>query len=197
MTAEPVTDKARATRDRLARSAGAMFEAEGYGAVSLRGLATENGLTTGAIYGHFRNKADLLAAAIADRITTDLVEPSLGLGEDLPGTLAWQAARYPDRRGLRALLVEGAHAAHVDEEAGQTIGAVLGAQLDQWRTQYRDIQSDGGYEGVDMDALLTLLLAVELGLGVLEATGVGLPAPDTWSATVRRVVEGVEGVARS
>src|SRR5690606_2741085 len=130
---------ARATRDRLARSAGVLFEAEGYGAVSLRGVATGNGLTTGAIYGHFRNKADLLAAAIADRITTDLVEPSLGLGEDLPGTLAWQAARYEDRRGLRALLVEGAHAARVDDDAAVTIGAVLETQLDQWRAQYREI----------------------------------------------------------
>jgi len=191
MTTEPVTDKARATRDRLARSAGAMFEAEGYGAVSLRGVATENGLTTGAIYGHFRNKADLLAAAIADRITSDLVAPSLGRGDDLPGTLAWQAAHYPERRGLRALLVEGAHAGHVDDDAGRTIGAVLGAQLDQWRAQYREIQSEGGYDGVDMDALLTLLLAVELGLGVLEATGVDLPDPATWSSTVRQVVEGV------
>lgn len=189
----PVTEKARATRARLVRSAGGMFERAGYGGVSLRDVATENDVTTGAIYGHFRNKANLLAAAIADRITSDLVEPSHGLGEDLPGTLAWQAAHYRDRTGLRALLVEGAHAARVDGDAAATIGAVLEAQLAQWRAQYREIPTDGHFEGVDMDALLTLLLAVELGLGVLEATGVGLPDPEDWSATVRRVVEGVAG----
>lgn len=191
MVAPPPTEKARATRAALVRSAAEMFERAGYGGVSLRDVAKENAVTTGAIYGHFRNKADLLAAAIADRIATDLVEPSLGLGEDLPGTLAWQAAHFEDRTGLRALLVEGAHAARVDEEAAATIGAVLETQLAQWREQYRGIPADGTYAGVDMDALLTLLLAVELGLGVLEATGVDLPTPDAWSATLRQVVEGV------
>lgn len=192
MAAIPPTEKARATRAALVRSAGEMFEREGYGVVSLRDVAKENAVTTGAIYGHFRNKADLLAAAIADRIDTDLVAPTRGTGASLPDTLARQALEYRDRTGLRALLVEGAHAAHVDEEAGQTIGEVLRARLDEWSEQYRQVQARGGFDGVDMDALLTLLLAIEVGLGVLEATGVELPDPPVWSDTVRRVVEGVE-----
>jgi len=191
MAAIPPTAKARTTRAALVRSAGEMFEREGYGAVSLRDVARENDVTTGAIYGHFRNKADLLAAAIADRIDTDLVAPTRGTGASLPDTLAWQAELYRARAGLRALLVEGAHAAHVDEEAGQTIGAVLQARLDEWGAQYREVQAQGGFDGIDMDALLTLLLATELGLGILEATGVGLPDPAAWAATVRRVLEGI------
>lgn len=191
MTTPAVTDKARVTRDRLVAAAAARIEQDGYDAVSLRDVAADAGLTTGAIYGHFRNKADLLAAAVAGRIGSDLEAPSRGLGSDLPGTLAWQAAHVADRRHLRALLVEGAHAARADAEAGRSIGAVLEAQLGEWRVQYRAVQGAGGYAGVDMDALLTLLLAVELGLGVLEATGVALPDPTVWSETVRRVVEGV------
>jgi len=192
MAANPPTEKARATRAALVRSAGEMFEREGYGAVSLRDVARHNDVTTGAIYGHFRNKADLLAAAIADRIDTDLVAPTRGTGASIPETLAWQAERYRDRVGLRALLVEGAHAAHVDDEAGRTIGEVLRARLDEWGGQYREVQSRGGFDGVDMDALVTLLLAMELGLGVLEATGVDLPAPPVWSATVRHVLDAIE-----
>ena len=192
MAAIPPTAKARTTRAALVRSAGEMFEREGYGAVSLRDVARENDVTTGAIYGHFRNKADLLAAAIADRIDTDLVAPARGTGASLPDTLAWQAEQYRTRAGLRALLVEGAHAAHVDEEAGRTIGEVLRARLDEWGGQYRGVQAQGGFDGIDMDALLTLLLAMELGRGILEATGVDLPDPASWSATVRRVLEGIE-----
>jgi AcrR family transcriptional regulator len=192
MAATPPTDKARATRAALVRSAAEMFERAGYGAVSLRDVAKENAVTTGAIYGHFRNKADLLAAAIADRIETDLVAPTRGTGASLPDTLASQAARYRERAGLRALLVEGAHAAHVDEDAGRTIGEVLRARLDEWGGQYREVQAGGSFADVDPDALLTLLLAMEVGLGILEATDVALPDPATWSATVRRVLEGIE-----
>lgn len=192
MSAIPPTEKARATRAALVRSAAEMFERQGYGAVALRDVARENDLTTGAIYGHFRNKADLLAAAIADRIDTDLVAPTRGTGAGLTDTLATQARQYRSRAGLRALLVEGAHAAHVDDDAGRTIGAVLQARLEEWREQYRGIQAQGGFAGIDMDTLLFLLLAMELGLGVLEATDVDLPKPSAWSATVRRLLEGID-----
>ncbi|MFM8302866.1 MAG: TetR family transcriptional regulator [Actinomycetota bacterium] len=192
MTAVPTTDKARATRKALVRSAGAMFEESGYTAVAVRDVARENGVTTGAIYGHFRNKADLLAAVIADRIDRDLVAPARGTGAGLTDTLAAQARRYPERAGLRALLVEGAHAARIDDDAGRAIGEMLQAYLDEWREQYRGVQARGEFLRVDMDALLTLLLAMELGLGVLEATDVGLPSAPAWSATVRQILEGIE-----
>ena len=61
-----------------------------------------------------------------------------------------------------------------------------------WQAQYREVQAHGSFPDVDMDALLTLLLAMELGLGILEATGVDLPEPSAWSATVRRVLEGIQ-----
>ena len=191
MSAEPPTEKARATRAALVRSAGAMFERSGYGAVALRDVARDNAVTTGAIYGHFRNKADLLAAAIADRIETDLEAASRGQG-GLTDTLARQAREYRSRAGLRALLVEGAHAAHVDDDAGRTIGEVLEGKLAEWRAIYRDLQADGGFADVDMDTLVTMLWAMELGLGVLEATEVDLPKPSAWAATLRRVLEGIE-----
>ncbi|MFA5884948.1 MAG: helix-turn-helix domain-containing protein [Acidimicrobiia bacterium] len=191
MTAVPPTAKARATRAALVRSAGELFEESGYGAVSIRDVARGNDVTTGAIYGHFRNKADLLATAIADRIETDLEGPHYGqIG--LPDYLARQARAYRSRAGLRALLVEGAHAAHIDEEAQRTIGDVLEAKLAEWRAIYRTLQDDGAFEGVDMDTLVTMLWAMEVGLGILEAADLDLPKPGAWSSTVRRLLEAIE-----
>lgn len=191
MSVVPATEKARATRAALVRTAGERFEESGYGAVSIRDVARETDVTTGAIYGHFRNKADLLAAAIADRIETDLEGPAHGRG-GLTDTLARQAREYRARAGLRTLLVEGAHAARIDEAARHTIGAVHAAKLAEWRTIYRDLQAtDGGFETIDMDTLVAMLWAMEIGLGVLEATDVDLPAPGAWSATLRRLLEGV------
>lgn len=192
MSAVPATEKARATRAALIQSAAAMFEHAGYGAVALRDVARANDLTTGAIYGHFRNKADLLAAAIADRIETELVAPTRGSGATLTEVLATQAHDYRARAGMRALMVEGAHAAHVDEDAGDTIRGVLDERLSEWREQYRSVQAAGAFREVDMDALLVLLLAVELGLGVLEAIDVDLPEPSAWSSIVRHILEAIE-----
>jgi TetR/AcrR family acrAB operon transcriptional repressor len=174
------------------RSAGDLFEASGYGAVSIRDVARSNDLTTGAIYGHFRNKADLLAAAIADRIESDLEGPKFG-HVGLTEYLARQARAYRSRAGLRALLVEGAHAGHVDEDARREIGELYETKLAEWRAIYRTLQDeDDSFAGIDMDTLVVLLWAMELGLGVLEAAAVDLPKPTAWSATLRRLLEGVE-----
>jgi AcrR family transcriptional regulator len=192
MTAVPPTEKARATRAALVRSAGELFEASGYGAVSIRDVASHNNLTTGAIYGHFRNKADLLAAAIADRIASDLEGPNFG-HVSLTEYLSRQARAYRSRAGLRALLVEGAHAGHVDDDAREEIGEIYEAKLAEWRAIYRSLQADeDSFRGVDMDTLVTMLWAMELGIGVLEATGVDLPKPAAWSAALRQLLEGIE-----
>jgi AcrR family transcriptional regulator len=174
------------------RSADATFARLGYGATTVRAIAERSDVTTGAIYRHFRNKADLLAAAIARRIETDLEAPSRGRGEGLVDTLARQAREYRDRAGLRALLVEGAHAAHVDADAARTIREVLASRLAQWQAIYEDVaEREQGFAGIDMPTLVIALLAMELGLGVLEATRVDLPDPEAWSALVRRLLEGI------
>jgi AcrR family transcriptional regulator len=192
MTAVRPTEKARATRAALVRSAGELFEASGYGAVSIRDVAGHNNLTTGAIYGHFRNKADLLAAAIADRIASDLEGPNFG-HVSLTEYLTRQARAYRSRAGLRALLVEGAHAGHVDDDAREEIGEIYEAKLAEWRAIYRTLQAEeDSFRGVDMDTLVTTLWAMELGLGVLEAAGVDLPKPAAWSAALHQLLEGIE-----
>ena len=70
--AEPLTQKARATCAAVVESASDLFIEQGYGAVSVRDLGARTQVTSGAIYGHFRNKADVLVAAIADHIDRDL-----------------------------------------------------------------------------------------------------------------------------
>jgi hypothetical protein len=52
------------------------------------------------------------------------------------------------------------------------------------------LQRDGEIDSaVDVDAMLDLVWAVELGLGVLEALDVDLPKPGRWAQTVHRVME--------
>jgi AcrR family transcriptional regulator len=98
--------------------AGDMFAEHGYLQTSIRDIARRASLTTGAIYGHFRSKAELLAEVINTRTADELESQTVGLGgePDYIGTLTRQAKRVRKRRRLRALIVQGAAAAQTDDD---------------------------------------------------------------------------------
>jgi AcrR family transcriptional regulator len=185
---DPPTKKARATRAALIKSAGDCFVDDGYGAVTVRDLARRTQVTSGAIYGHFRNKADLLVAAIRERIASDLEEPLGGRHLGLVDYLTAQARSYRSRAAMRALIVEGAAASRVDADVRGRLRADQSAKLGDWRSIYRALQDGGQIDGdVDIETMVAYLWAAELGLGVMEALDVELPKPGRWAATVNRV----------
>src|SRR5688500_11530393 len=57
------------TRLRLLDAAYELLIRDGYHATTLQGVARRAGLTTGAIYGHFANKQELMASAVLARWT--------------------------------------------------------------------------------------------------------------------------------
>ncbi len=76
-------------------------------------------------------------------------------------------------------------------------GALQTAELAEWKAIYHDIQVTEGLDpAVDMDAVLIMLWATELGLGVLESWDVELPKPATWARLVDRVLASLEPSAR-
>jgi AcrR family transcriptional regulator len=181
-------DRGRTTREALVRSAAELFVEEGYGAVSVRDLARQTHLTSGAIYGHFRNKADLLVAAIADRIATELEGPQ-GKTNNFSSYIGRQWRTYRSRTAMRALLVEGAAAARVDDDVRDELSKLLSTKLDEWRAIYHEVQIDEKMDpDVDMDTVVVMLVAIELGLGVLESIGLDLPKPAAWERTVERLL---------
>src|SRR3954452_15481259 len=181
-------EKTRATRAALVESATALFVEKGYGAVSVRDVARRTHMTSGAIYGQFRNKADLLVAAIAEHISLDLEQPSRQ-GSDFRTAIARQWRTYRSRAGMRALLVEGAAAARVDDEVRSQLNELQSARIADWKRIYHDIQEHEGIDpDVDMDAVLIMLWATELGLGVLESWDVELPKPRVWGQLADRVL---------
>jgi AcrR family transcriptional regulator len=188
----PLTNKARITRAALVRSAYDLFIEEGYGAVSVRDLARRTQVTSGAIYGHFRNKADVLVAAIADHIDRDLYLKSKN-GDTLRTYMQRQWRAYRSRSGLRSLMVEAAAAARIDPEVKRQLHELQQKQLAEWRAIYRDLQENEGLDpDIDMDALLTMLWATELGLGMLEAWDVELPKPTAWAKIIDRFIGSLE-----
>src|SRR4029453_894757 len=64
-------EAAQATRERLLDAAEALFREQGVTRTSLSEVATAAGMTRGAVYWHFKDKADLFRA-MCDRATLPL-----------------------------------------------------------------------------------------------------------------------------
>ncbi|MBL8776797.1 MAG: TetR/AcrR family transcriptional regulator [Acidimicrobiales bacterium] len=192
--AEAVDDApAPLTRDRLLELAGQVFADEGYAAVSVRDLARRSSLTTGAIYAHFLNKADLLVEAIDARVDAG-VEAPRDIETTFRAYLEGVGRRYPERAQLRALLLEGAAAARGDAAVRERLNREQERRLESWIVEYEAAQGSGELDpDVDMRAAVMMLWAIELGLGVLEAFAIDAPDPEAWADLTRRFIESIEG----
>jgi AcrR family transcriptional regulator len=182
-------EKAQATRAALIELAAEMFAENGYLQTSIRDVAHRGEVTTGAIYGHFRNKADLLVAAINQRIAEELEAQSMGVGDapDHIESLTRLSADYTKRRRLRALIVQGAAAAHTDDETREKLRAEQLEHLNAWIAGYeRDRERLGIDPSVDIRTAVIFTWAVEVGLGVLEGIGIEPRSRKAWGDMANR-----------
>jgi len=183
-------EEARATRARLLELAGDLFAERGYLQTSIRDLANHAGVTSGAIYGHFRNKAELLAEAINARTAALLEADTMGLprNSDYVETLTRQGTRAPKRRRLRALIVQGASAAQTDEETRTRLREEQRAHIDEWVAGFeRDRERLGLDPAIDIEAAVLFVWAAELGLGVLESVGIEPRTVKSWADIQNRL----------
>lgn len=94
-------EEALATRHRLLDAAETLFQAHGVSRTSLQDIATQAGATRGAIYWHFKDKADLFNAMM-ERVTLPL-ERSLQAGQPGHDGLARDALAELRAAILRAM----------------------------------------------------------------------------------------------
>jgi AcrR family transcriptional regulator len=183
------------TRDRLVELAAQLFAERGYAQTSVRDISRRAAMTTGAIYGHFRNKADLLAEAISVRTAEQLESQTIGLGEPLDyiETLTRLAREYPKRRQLRALIVQGAAAAQTDEETRTRLRDEQLAHFRSWVEAYAAERDRMGLDpSLDLEAAVLHTWAVELGLGVLESLGIEPRSKKAWADVQNRVARSLQ-----
>jgi TetR/AcrR family acrAB operon transcriptional repressor len=165
-----------------------LFAERGYIQTSIRDIARRGSLTSGAIYGNFRNKADLLAAAINKRTGQQLEnEPIIGTGTSHVDTLRLLSQAYPRRRQLRALILQGAAAAETDAETRDRLREEQLAHLDGWIAGYEENKERLGIDpSVDVRTAVLYTWAAELGLGLLEALGIEPTSADDWADMAAR-----------
>lgn len=180
------SEKAIATRAALVELAAELFATRGYLQTSIRDISRAAGLTSGAIYGHFRNKADLLAEAISLRTSREL-ENAYRLSATSATARHVQilrrlTGRYPERRQLRALILQGAAAAVTDAETREQLRAEQMEHLQAWIDGYEAHRAELGLDAsIDVHDAVLFTWASELGLGVLEAMGITPHTKKSWS----------------
>jgi len=190
-----LTPKGEATRARIIELASDMFASEGYGAASIRDLADRSGLSSGAIYGTFRSKAELLAEAVDALIASDEASlPSSVIEQmSLPDIDAYQYENVTKRDRFRALLLEAAVAARTDPDVQERLNEAVAPHIEMATDAHDEWKERAGVDReLDMRALVMLLWSADLGLAVLDGMGFERPDPHTWAELMRRLLKSLE-----
>ncbi len=184
---------AEETRARLLAAAGRVLAEQGFGGARVGDIAREAGLTTGAIYAHFRSKAELLAEATGDAGAHELGSLVEGLGGgdvvEVLRALAKRLGRPPaDDDG--SLLIESAVAARRDPEAAARLVRDV-ADREAALVAVLELAADRRAVADDLAPAAVSRLAMTLALGSLVVRALRLEpvAADDWNHLSDRLVD--------
>lgn len=181
-------------REAILDAAMRLFVIQGYDRTTMREIAAEAGVSTGAIYVYFETKAAMLQALCAETAAIERAElldaiRSAAPGDD-PLTVGLGAAfrkqieaTAPERReyALLNLLLQ------YEATRDPAFGEMMREMIDSWRTTTielaRDEQAAGRLrDDIDLPALASILIALPFGLATIDLLG-GEDAD--WAAIVR------------
>jgi AcrR family transcriptional regulator len=179
-------------RDRLVAAAAEVFAERGYEGTRVQEVVRRAGLSTGAIYTNFRDKADLLLAAVGTA-PVDSLFATVGRASDTAEGLRHAGHLLPAaKRPHRPLLFEAMVAARRDPD----VAALLRERLLSFRAAIGDVVVTGQAEGAladDVDAEAVAEFCQALGMGFLLMEAVGLPhaGEQAWCDLIDRVVAAI------
>ena len=189
--AAPIVDDP--TRDRLIEAAAAVFAEKGYDGAGVQEIAKRAGFTTGAIYGRFRGKAELLLAAIEARTHNELEQLFAehrfeGRVADVLTTVGSHLVTDPFDEG-QALLLEAFVAARRDPEVAALMRGLLDQRAETFAALVEDAKANGQIDpGLDTEAVVRFCHAVGFGFLLFGAIDLSHPPAEPWEALIERLV---------
>ena len=193
---EPIGDP---TRDRLLAAAAEVFAEKGYDRAGVQEIARRAGFTTGAIYGRFRGKADLLLAAIGAQSHDQFDElfaeyrtsAAHGKATDVLATVGSHLVTDEFDNG-QALLLEAFVAARREPELAEMLRQVVEEQVRDLTMLIDAAKRSGGLDP-ELDSFSVVRFCHALGLGFLLFGALGLERPDPapWEELISRLIDAV------
>jgi len=183
-------------RVRLLDAAARVFARQGYEGTKIMDIVRESGLSTGAVYGRFRSKNDLLRAAILERTVhlARLGEAGVTRVADLLARMG-QVTSGPltDDEAVR---LEAFVAARREPEVARAVTDAI----EHGRTAAQPLLDAAVADGtlatdVDQEAVQFYVRSVGLGLLLQRAAGVPAPDPDAWESLINRILASISRTA--
>lgn len=190
-----------AARQRLIDAALVIIDRDGIDGARLRDIVAEAGLTTGSLYWFFKNRRQLINAALADRyvdkmrsvleVTRTILDSSLDSVDPLD--LALQEAAQPDRPdrvAARRERIQVLAAALDDPVLARQLAEVTRSFTEQVIEAITAAQARGLVRAdVDPLALATVIQATTVGYAVTDVADDLAPEPEQWLAINRLIVD--------
>lgn len=184
-------------REKLIAAAAEVFAEKGYDRAGVAEIARRAGYTTGAIYGRFTGKADLLLAAIDARSENELdvlfnEHRFEGKVTDILTTVG--AHLVTDTLGPdSALLLEAFVAARRDPEVRRLMQEALDLRRDRLLDLVTEAQATGAVDpSLDREAVVRFCHAVGFGFLLFRAVDIEMPAAEPWEQLIARLVDALD-----
>lgn len=178
-------------REQLLGATRRVFARQGYEGTRIGDIVRESGLSTGAVYGRFRSKNELLREAVVGHARFD---PRLDEHVDRVADLIVRGAAWSDAELTldEAVRLE----AHVAARREPEVAQALHDANDQWRNSVEPLVQLAAVDGtvaadVDAEAVLSFVRTMALGLLLQRAAGTKAPDPTGWSDLMHRVVASI------
>jgi AcrR family transcriptional regulator len=178
------------TRERLVAAAIEVFLEQGYERARVQDIARAAGLTTGAIYANYRDKSELLLAAIAGKSAAEVETLLQATGSRPRDVFAELGSRMAFREHERPLLIEAAVASQRDPELAVLLRDKLGDRHAQFAALIERGKTDDMIDpSLDTDSLTRFCLTLALGSLVIRTLELPQPEPDNWGALIERLLD--------
>jgi len=184
-------------RQQLVAAAAEVFAEKGYDRAGVAEIARRAGYTTGAIYGRFSGKAELLLAAIGDHSDSELDQlfnehRFEGKVTDILTTVGSHLVT-DERAGSNALLLEAFVAARRDPEVRELLQRSLDLRGDRLADLVAEAQATGAIDpALDAEAVVRFCHAVGFGFLLFRAVDLDLPAAEPWEHLIARLVDALD-----
>lgn len=183
--------------ERLVAAAAEVFAERGYDGTRVQEIARRAGLTTGAIYGRFAGKAELLRAAIEAHSTSEFDElfSSPQFADRVTDILTTLGGHLVRRRATtrQALLLEAFVAARRDPEVKRLVAEIVEDRAARMTALVAEAKARGLVDGgLDDLAVVRFCHAVGLGFLLFDAVDLTLPDAEPWEALIARMVAALQ-----
>ena len=177
-------------------AAATVFAEKGYDRATVQEIARLAGFTTGAIYGRFQGKAELLLAAIEaqsdDEFEQLFAEHRVGgKPTDILTTVGSHLVVDEFDSG-QALLFEAFVAARRDPEVAVMLRRVVEQRRETLTELVEEAKGTGGIDpALDTLSIVRFCHAVALGFLLFGAVDLSRPRPEPWEVLIARLVDAV------